>query len=211
MTKEDRERPIRHLQGLYTVVVGIALTVALTKLVDQDGQIPIRFDVLPYFLAYLITLVPFYHGALRHLDITYFEDPDQRTRSGALMADWGLLFLESCMLLGIALLVARPESFSYALAALLVFDTVWAFLAHLAFSPKSPEQHAERRWAIINLPTSALLILAMVYLHSLDVAQKPVDTYRWITILTVSALRTIVDYSWCWSFYYPSSTADPAA
>lgn len=35
MSKEDRERPIRHLQGLYTVVVGIALTVALTKLIDQ--------------------------------------------------------------------------------------------------------------------------------------------------------------------------------
>lgn len=209
MAKENRERPIRHLQGLYTVVVGIALTVALTKLIDQDGQIPIRFNILPYFIAYLFTLIPFYHGALRHLDITYFEDLDQQTKPGALMADWSLLFIESCMLLTMALLVARPVLFSFALVVLLVFDTIWAFLAHLAFSPRSPEQRAEQRWAIINLITAALLILAMIYLDSLDMKQKPVEIYRWIVILTVSALRTVVDYYFCWSFYYPRSTNNP--
>ena len=211
MSKEDRERPIRHLQGLYTVVVGIALTVALTKLIEQDGRIPINFNILPYFIAYLFTLVPFYHGALRHLDITYFEDPDQQTKSGALMADWSLLFIESCVLLTMALLVASPVLFSYTLAVLLLFDTIWAFLAHLAFSPLSSEQCAENKWAIINLITAVLLILAMVYIDSLDKIQKPVEIYRWVVILTVSALRSIMDYYFCWSFYYPSSTNNHSA
>jgi len=83
LKQQDRERPIRHLQGLYTVVVGVALTVAVSNLIDQDADVPIRVQVLPYFIAYLFTLVPFYHGALRHLDITYAEEGDYSPRSGA--------------------------------------------------------------------------------------------------------------------------------
>jgi len=206
---EERSRPVHHLQALYTVVVGIALTVALTELIDAKAEVPFRLSVLPYFLAYVVTLVPFYHGALRHLDATYVHDVASHPRSGALMADWSLLFCESCLLLAIALLVARPIPFSYALVGLFLFDTVWAFAAHLAFSP--PGQPAERRWATINLVTSGLLILTMVYLHSLDVSAKPVDIYMWIVVLTVCVIRTIVDYAWCWSFYYPGGTNEEAA
>jgi hypothetical protein len=206
---EEKHRPVHHLQALYTVVVGIALTVALTELIDAKTEVPFRLSVLPYFLAYVVTLVPFYHGALRHLDVTYVHNAASRPRSGALMADWGLLFCESCLLLAIALLVARPRPFSYALISLLLFDTVWAFVAHLAFSP--PGQLAELRWAKMNLVTSGMLILTMVYLHSLDASTKPIDTYMWIVVLTVCVLRTIVDYSWCWSFYYPGGTNEEAS
>ena len=63
-----------------------------------------------------------------------------------------------------------------------------------------PERH---RWAFINLAASAVLVFAIIYLDSLDSTQKPVGTYRWVTLLTVCSVRTIIDYWWCWSFYYP--------
>jgi hypothetical protein len=183
--------------------------VALTELIDRASTIPIRLPVLPYFLAYLLTLVPFYHGALRHLDITYVQEASQRPRAGALMGDWSLLFIESCLLVAIALLVGRPAAFSYVLAFLLAFDTVWAFVAHLAFS--APGQRAERKWAMINLVSAALLVLSIVYLDTLDAAQKPVATYRWVVLLTICGMRTIIDYWWCWSYYYPGSQNEQAA
>ena len=205
MAKADRARSLHHLQGLYTVVVGLALVSAITHLIDQSQPVPIRFSALPYFAVFLITLVPFYHGALRHLDITYHEDPDKATRPGALLADWSLLFIESCLLLALSILIARPEPFVYALVALLFFDVFWAFAAHLAFSAKSREYHAERKWAIINVVTSVLLVLVAVYLHSLDPTLKPVETYRWLAVVAICAARTIFDYVLCWSYYYPTS------
>jgi hypothetical protein len=159
---------------------------------------------VPYFAAYLITLVPFYHGALRHLDITYFEDTRAKTKRGALMFDWGLLFLESCLLLGLAVLLPRPEPFSFALCGLLAFDCVWAFIAALAFSPETKEQRTEWKWALINFVIFCLLILTLLYIDSLDANLKPVDRFRWAGVLLLATARTVWDYAWCWTYYYPS-------
>jgi hypothetical protein len=197
----DTERPIRHLQSLYTVVVGLALTVAMTNLIDQNQAIPIHFSVLPYFFSYLATLVPFYHGALRHLDKTYLENPDKNIRPGALMADWGLLFIEGCILLGMAILLQKPISFSFVLIFLLVFDMLWGFFAHLALSKHSKRQKSEVKWSIINFVASVVLIVLLVFLDAID-STKPIETYRWIMIMTISIGRTIWDYVWCRDFYF---------
>jgi hypothetical protein len=200
---EARQRTVGHLQQLYTVVTGVALTLAITKLLDEKAPMPLRIDVIPYFLAYLVTLVPFYHGALRHLDITYFEDAQAKTKPGALMFDWTLLFLESCFLLALALLLQSPKPFGFALCALLGFDCIWAFIACLAFSPETKEHRAEWKWAFINLAAVFLLLVMLLYIESLDAALKPVETFRWVVILLVAVVRTICDYAWNWTYYYP--------
>jgi hypothetical protein len=189
-------------------VAGVALTIAITKLVDDKAAMPIRLDVLPYFVAYLTTLVPFYHGALRHLDVTYFEDTRANAKRGALMFDWGLLFLESCLLLGLAVLLQRPEPFGFALCGLLAFDCIWAFIAALAFSPETEDQRAESKWAVINFVIFCLLVLALLYIDSLDANLKPVDRFRWTVILLFATARTVWDYTWCWKYYYPSDKTD---
>ena len=210
MAESSRQRTVTHLQGLYTVVVGVALAVALANLIDQQSSAPIRLQALPYFAAYLVTLVPFYHGALRHLDLAYFENPTSHARPGALMVDWSLLFVESCGLLALALLINRPIPFMFTLTALLAFDAVWAFVAYLAFSPKPTEHPAEPRWAVINFAAVLMLIGTAVYLDSIDSAAKPVDTYRWIAVVSLAVGRTVWDYGWCWSYYYPSGN-EPSA
>src|SRR5207244_2383488 len=140
--------------------------------------------VLPYFIAYLFTLVPFYHGALRHLDVTYLEDARGQVRPGALMADWSLLFLESCLFLGMAALLQRGQVFLYALTTLLVFDAVWSFIAHLAFSPTVTRLRVEGKWAVINFVTAVVLIGIAVFLDSLEGTTRPVATYRWVLVVT---------------------------
>jgi hypothetical protein len=201
MQNRDPERPVRHLQSLYTVVVGLALTVAITGLIDQQASLPIRLTVLPYFIAYLCTLVPFYHGALRHLDVTYLEEGRGHVRSGALMADWSLLFLESCLFLGMAALLQRGQVFLYALIALLVFDAVWGFVAHLAFSPSGA---AERKWAGLNFVAVLVLIVIAILLDALEGTTRPVATYRSVLVVTIAFARTVIDYWLCWDYYYPA-------
>ena len=203
LKESPRQRTVHHLQQLYTVAVGAALTIALSKLLDQTATYPVRLGVLPYFIAYFVTIVPFYHGALRHLDATYFESPTSITRSGALMCDWSLLFVESCGLLGLAILLQHAVAFTVTLVIVIAFDCLWAFGAHLAFSRDPSMNPPEKKWATINFVACILLIFSLLYLDSLDAKQKPVEVYRWIVVVSIAFARTVWDYAWCWPFYYP--------
>jgi hypothetical protein len=87
MTQIHPERCVGHLQTLYTVVAGLALTGVITNLIAKEQKVPIRsFLLLPHFITYLFTLVPFYQGALSHLNATHIEDIETDVRPGALMA-----------------------------------------------------------------------------------------------------------------------------
>jgi hypothetical protein len=205
---DARRRSVEHLQGLYTVVAGVALTLAITKVLDENAPMPVRLDVVPYFVAYLFTLVPMYHGALRHLDITYFEDERIKTRSGALMFDWALLFIESCFLLGLAYLLQKPVAFGWALCIFLGFDCIWAFVANLGFAPEANGSRTEWKWSIINFVAVCFLVMALVIAKTVEVRLGLLTSFRWILILVVAVGRTIWDYAWCWSYYFPSSTSN---
>jgi hypothetical protein len=210
MAGRNRERAVKHLQELYTVAIGLALATAIRSVLDPKSQIPFLFPLLPYFISYFATLIPISHGALCHLDYAYLGETSTEPKSGALLIDWLLLFVESCTLLGIAFLIPNPISFSYGLVALLIFDALWAFGAWLAFSSEKHGLTAEAKWSIINGVASALLIVVLVWLHSLEFRNPrdpDIEKYRWILVLIIAIARSVVDYAWCWKWYFPSKDA----
>ena len=128
-----RARGVEHLQQLYTVATGLSLAVSIKNLIDTENinaAIPIEFSVIPYFAAYIVTLLPIAHGALWHLDTAYRDADSSGPRRGSLFVDWLLLFIESCALLGLAMLIKNVKSFSLGLLALLVFDSLLARILH---------------------------------------------------------------------------------
>lgn len=154
----SQRESVRGLSDLYSVVVAVALSGAVVKLVDANSEgLPIRFELFPYFVAFLATLIPFYHGALRHLDKTYVEERGRGVLKGALLVDFVLLFVEGCMFLGISLLMHRPSAVVWGLTFLLFFDALWGIGAHLLFTQRGA-QKAELRWAWINLACVAVLV-----------------------------------------------------
>ena len=106
-----RERIVRSLQGLYTVVAGLALTKSIERLFEGSTSSQVEFHAhhLPGLVAFIATLIPFYHGALRHLDRRYIEEHGAGLKDGALAADFALLFVEGCFLAAMAYLVATPS------------------------------------------------------------------------------------------------------
>lgn len=202
---EAQKNSVRNLENLYSIVVGLGLSLAIVNLIDSTrAPIPVKAELVPFFLAFLVTLIPFYHGALRHLDITYVEKGGKHVRSGALLADFAVLFIESCLLLALALLLPTPQFFAWGLAVLLAVDTIWAFSAHLAFSP-DVKPKAETRWALLNLITTAVLTIYLVLIGALPPTPGPGDAKLMIGILVVSCVRTVIDYALSWHVYYPSS------
>ena len=202
---EARTNSVRNLENLYTIVVGLGLSLAIFNLIDTSrGAVPIKLELLPFFLAFLVTLIPFYHGALRHLDITYVEQAGKQVRAGGLLADFTALFIESCLLLALSLLLPTPQFFAWGLLILLAFDSIWAFAAHLGFS-QDRKPKAEPRWASINLVTTGVLAICFVIIGIFPPTAGTGEPKLAICIIAVSVVRTVVDYVSCWEFYYPSS------
>lgn len=200
---DSRENSVRNLENLYTVVVGLGLSIAIYNVVINTLlSDSIKLEIIPFFVSFLVTLIPFYHGALRHLDVTYIEKRGSGIRKGAFLIDFLLLFMESCIFIGLAVLLPTPYFFVWCLVVLFATDVIWGFIAHLAFS-HDVESKAESSWALINLITTALLILGLIAIRYIPENEK--TSVLWIGTLVVTAVRTVVDYIKNWEFYLPEN------
>jgi hypothetical protein len=137
-----------------------------------------------------MTLVPFWHGMNRHLDRCYLEKKSGVVQ-GALLLDFGTFFLEASLLFAAAWSL-RSGIYSFiALGALLTIDMIWGFISHLIHFP-GQKSHV-RRWSAINLTAIVIAILIVTY------AFQP----KTVVLMVLAIVRSIVDYSLCWPFYFP--------
>ena len=194
---------MRSLQELYTVAIGVALAKAMELYVGGSeggsghGE---RFrEMTPGLVALVATLVPFYHGAMRHLDKMYVEDHGRFVRRGALLADFLWLFIEAGIFVGMALQLGPPARFGWWLVLLLVFDSTWGILFHFALS-KHRHHWAEFKWALTNLPVAGVL---SVVLWRLSLSEEGTAAIAFV-VPAVAVVRSLIDYSWSWKFYFPT-------
>lgn len=205
---EARRNSVTQLAELYNVVIGIALSVAIYNLIDVSARpAPVNWANLFGFAVLLVTIIPFYHGAVRHLYITYVEGGgSSRIKSGALLADFVLLFIEGCLFVALAILLIDTVVFIYGYICLLVLDCVWGFLAKLAFTG-AEAQAAEQKWAVINIVTVAAVFVLLAYVF--EQGNGDFSIFAKMALFSIALLRTIADYSWCWRFYYPPEDDTP--
>jgi hypothetical protein len=187
---------VRHLQGLYSVVVAIALTLAVERLLPGSGNKTIRSHSVPLFLALLVTVVPFYHGTLRHLDDIYIEKQGRGYRDGAVLLDFFALFIEGCLLLGLGALIAQPAPFGWVLLSLLLFDIAWAlFTRAVLATSQAPE--TPLNWLRVNAVAAILLTVYLTVTQLAGVGSPALET----GIFVIAFLRSGADYLTSWRYY----------
>lgn len=196
-----RENSVKQLSELYNVVTGVALVLAITNIVDPSAAfIPVRTETVLNFLSFLVVIIPFHQGAVRHLYATYVEaGGSSRIKQGALAFDFVILFSEACLFVALAAVLVKTALFAVVLIALLTIDCIWGFLATLAFTGATA-QAAERKWSVINLVAAAVLVVLYIFGPALVGGWN--DEMK-ICVLLVCLLRTVADYYSCWDFYYP--------
>jgi hypothetical protein len=193
-----RKRSVEHLQNLYGVLVGLALALAVANvLTSAIGEDAVRWRSMPLFFAFLVTVVPFYHGALRHLDDVYVGSGLPHPRSGAVLVDFFVLFLEGCVFLGLATSLDQPERFAWTYLVLLSVDIAWAALTSTVLSH---ERHLASvlTWLKVNSVAVAtlLLLLGLIYASGFD------EHDLLLVVLPIfAAARSAVDYALEWRFY----------
>lgn len=202
MKSKKVENSIRSLVNLYTVVIGAALSVAVTGVIDTTKGLEAATSTsVCLFVAFLATLFPFVHGAVRHLDDAYLENPNGHIKDGALVIDFVLLFFHALAFLVLSLLLKKPNHFAWGLMVVLSIDVIWGAFTHFAASSRQAGG-AEGKWTVINLIVVAFgasyLIWNDIYLG--EIAQ-PVKLA--VPITFVAILRSVADYAWCRSFYFP--------
>jgi hypothetical protein len=202
------ERSVDRLQQLYAVVMALALTEAFKNIVTTtnialpNGSIlekALRTESWP-FIAFLVTIVPFFHGANRHLDEVYIFGKSV-VKDFALLIDFLFFFLHGAVFYWLALVIQHPRHFFRVYCFLLVLDILWAVGV---FFYADTGWRKVRKWTVINLATVgiALIILntplltADSQLHALG---------------TVAVLRSVFDYVLQWSTYYPRAQSSSAS
>jgi hypothetical protein len=196
-----RENSVKQLCEFYNVVTGVALAYAITKLIDASAQyIPLKTGHIFLFLAFVATIIPFHQGAVRHLYATYVEHGgSSRIKNGALALDFIILFAEACLFVALAALIENGPAFANAMMVLLIVDCIWGFLSHLAFTG-AQAQNAERKWSIINVVATAVVFVLIVFVPPI-LGSWGVEAEQ--CLFAVCLARSIADYVWAWSFYYP--------
>jgi hypothetical protein len=193
---ESQRRSVEHLQELYSVVVAIALSLAIDRAVrTAPSGAHMRAAVL--VVALLVTLIPFYHGALRHLDEQYGGEELRAAHEFSILVDFLLLFLESCVFLALAVSISRPTWFAWLFVALLVLDVTWAYLT-TRYLGRSSEQDTQRKWLVLNFLSCVGLVAVLGVLFAADLVSATTLSY----LLCASAVaRSAIDYKLAWKFY----------
>jgi hypothetical protein len=192
------ERSVDSVSTIYAIVIALALTQSIQTLIarDPNGGADLSLSKFltgaPAFLAFLVTLVPFWHGMNRHLDRCYLEKPDTPVQ-GALLIDFGVFFVEASLLFVSGWSLRTGLVSFYSLGLLLTVDVIWGFISHQIHFPRQ-KSHV-KKWAMINFLAGfvALCIVAYPFAHK-----------AWI-LMVVAIGRSVVDYGFCWDFYFPGS------
>lgn len=191
-----REMSVHHLQELYAVVVAVGLGLAIERFIDgTSDKVTLHWSSAPVLLSYVVTLVPFYHGAQRHLDESYILNPKKtHLIRQLLMADFSVLFIQGGLLFCLAALLRKPGGFGWTFVTLLLFDAAWIWV----FSRISGAEY-QIMWAIINV--TAAVAAGGLLAFDANAARSP-DVLEF-GLLVVAAGRTVADYWSNWDFYFP--------
>ena len=195
---KDIEKSIDSLQRIHALISALAVGEAVRRLIVNPGAADASFNIeaLPQFISLVCTVVPFYHGMHRHLEHTYLFATDVRHPKGVLLIDFVVFLVESSTFFALATLFKSP-AFFWVLAALLIFDALWSGTMSLITKAE------DFKWCLLNFVTA----MGMFVVLSVNIFKSGYDVWLLTLIVTV---RTIIDYSTHWRFYFPFGDAAEA-
>jgi|SRR5580704_162498 hypothetical protein len=188
---------ITFFKGAFSLLFGLALAEAFKQFVrdkPQSTESVIDWHRLLSLLAFIFLIFPFYQGTIRFFDVE-FGDPAKLPQpfSFAIMIDSFAFICEAALffVMSRALAPERWITFYGAIVALLWVDSVWGLIA--------AKLHAGgiESWIYLNLIFGAIVAVMLAL-------QARLKGY-WPVGLGAAAIliRTILDYYFNWSFYFP--------
>lgn len=195
-----RRETAGHLRTLYTIGAGLSGAVAMERLITDDNDFSEPHLVVVALLlvvAFVATLIPFFHGSMRHMDTAW--DEEVAPSGGLMMFDFVFLFVQTLLYFVVADLTRSPTWFTVALFILLATDVLWLSTRRLLQRRSTNRKsNAPITWAWVNLPTIAMLALLLL----VNSAGWLNDVSLAVAVTMVAVTRTVVDYKLSSEFYF---------
>lgn len=201
--RETLHNSVEVLKILYMVVAGLAIGAGLQLfLLDELGEVRIDRSVADviFFAMFVTTVARFVHGAMRHFDRNYSEEPETvNWRIGQPLWDFAGLGFEAVIFFILAYSLTDYSRFINYYLVLLLVDTLWLFVISV---PDFGRYWTEnRKWwsvanAIVLVPIGGGVIFSMI---------RGIEVYSsWLvwTFIGVVIVHTIVDYPLNWRVYF---------
>lgn len=197
---EARKRAVDHLERLFTLLVGLAIALAFGRASTHDEVANMRdWQELSRLAVFLVTVIPFAHGALRYLDAAYVTG-ESPARDTGFLCDGMLLLTEAAILTSMAAVLPNEGEFWFFYALLLTIDIIWVwttvFHKEGKCSQADPPTADYKWWSLIN-GIAVLLVLLTAYTVFIK------DESRWIVLAALGVLRTVGDIAVTKGFYFP--------
>jgi hypothetical protein len=225
--RETLKSTVRHLGELYTIVVGLSLTSAISDffvyVTRQSSSVEVKLGALAVLVGFITTLIPFYHGTLRHLDRIHLGATPDPVHRGALLGDFIFTFVQGCLFFALAKHISRPWHFAeifwillavnglWVVTRLVFFRTrnsLWEEVRHMLCKCPIDEQRVPYLWLFNNL---GFIVLLGVGLWGSRPGTGTPDGVVVGLVALVCLARTACDYAATWPFYFPEQPqcADP--
>jgi len=204
------ERSVQTLQQFHSTIVALAIGSGAEKFLSslkggEDAAIP--FIVVAMSVAFLSTIVPFYHGMSRHLYEAHVTKSVMGSGGHAvpLLLDIFTFIIEAGLLVAMSRALDTPQMFLFYWSGLLFVDILWSLVVWRIQKSEKP------LWAANNF--ACLLVAWLVWLclplllstmQLLDDRQIRITMVMAIALIEVS--RSVMDYKKNWKFYFPWST-----
>lgn len=207
--RERRKSAVDNLERLYTIVVVLALGKAVEAFLADHDRFRFSVALLAPFIAFVATLIPFYHGANRYLFSAYvFGDYGAAPRRMAALVDLLFFLVQAMIFFAMAIVITEPVVFFSFLVGQLLWDCIWIAVVHWLGSTLFPRILP---WARLNIVTGACMAAVLIHprlpgnqfllaLHD--------DTLRWCLLGVIAVGRTVLDYHFNWDFYWPTTPSE---
>jgi hypothetical protein len=192
------ERSVDNVQRIYAVIIALAISQAIQSLLRNPSSTTVELNLkqvpagLSAFIAFLVTLVPFWQGMNRHLDRCYLEKK-AGVKQRVLLLDFAVFFVEAIFLFAAGWSIKSDIETFYWLGALLGVDMIWALASHYIHFP-GIRSHAVK-WSVINVCAMVTAVLVVVYPFQ----------HKQFALMVIATGRSIADYVLCGDFYLPDA------
>ena len=136
--------PVRHLQRLYSVVLGVAVGLAVDHVIDtKRNGVPIRWTDFALFVTFAVVALAFYQISARYLDLSYEDLEPSPAARRRVVRDLVLGGVQVLLVVALGVLVGRPTTFAYVMLILFGVNLIGIVLLKLLGDELGRvEQHA---------------------------------------------------------------------
>jgi hypothetical protein len=183
------EESLSGLKTVYSVVIALSVTEAIKSIFDIEvykNTYGINLELLPAFIIFIITLIPFYQGANKYL--SEIQKDKNHKASFERIIDFTFFFLESLLFYWIALLINEKILFFKIMTVLLLLDILW-LLSVLCYNKDLFNKI--KWWCKLNF----ILVILLLFLFYMNY-------YNINVLLLIFIIRTSCDYFCTWKFYW---------